>query len=84
LEEYYCQTEPQKVKKQYKTPEGLTRILNQKAIFWIIRHGFISTEASLQLARKYFGKRYDKPTIGKVFSRKKKRILTYWVGDSPK
>jgi hypothetical protein len=28
LEEYYRQTEPQKVKKQYKTPEGLTHVLN--------------------------------------------------------
>jgi hypothetical protein len=79
VEEYYRQTDPQKIKKQYKTRKGLEQALHQKAVYWVVRHGFISQEYSLELARKYLGNHYDNQNITRVFSKKKKHVLTYWM-----
>lgn len=80
-EEYYRQTDPKKMKKRYKTPQGLIRALNLKAVYWIVRHGFISEEESLRIARQNLSRQYDKTNIHRVFSKKKKHVLTYWMGD---
>ena len=50
-EEYYRQTDLKKMKKRYKTPQGLIRALYLKAVYWIVRHGFISEEESLHIAQ---------------------------------
>jgi hypothetical protein len=81
LENYYRQTDPKKTKNQHKTAEGLLQALNQKAVFWVIRNGFISKEDSLKIARKNLSTTYDNATIEDVFSKKKKHVLTYWMGD---
>jgi hypothetical protein len=39
-------------------------------IYWIVRHGFISEEESLCIARQYLGKRHNRANISKVFSEK--------------
>lgn len=83
VENYYTQTDPEKMKRRYKTPQGLTQALSLKAPFWIVRNGFISEEESLQIARKYLGKRFNETNIHKVFSRKKKHVLKYLMGDLP-
>ena len=84
VEEYYRQTDPRKMKKRYKTIPGLIRALHLKAIYWIVRHGFISEEESLRIARQYLGKTYNKTNITTVFSPKKKHVLTYWLHDPSK
>jgi hypothetical protein len=81
VEEYYRQTDPKKIKKQYKTTHGLIHALNQKAAAWVVRHGFISRKASLYYARRLLGKRYDNTSINYFFSRRKKHVLTYWIGN---
>ncbi len=80
-EEYYRQTDPRKMKKRYKTIPGLIRALHLKAIYWIIRHGYIPEEESLRIARQYLGKHYNRATIHTVFSKKKKHVLKYWMND---
>jgi hypothetical protein len=81
VEEYYRQTNPKKMKRRYQTIKGLIRALHLKAIYWIVRHGFILEEESLQIARQNLGKRYNKTNISKVFSKKKKHVLNYWMHD---
>jgi hypothetical protein len=81
VEPYYRHTDPQKMKRQYKTSSGLIQALSQKAVHWIIRNGFISEDVSLHIARHYLGKQYNKANISNVFSKKKKHVLTYWMGD---
>lgn len=83
-EEYYRQTDPRKMKKRYKTIPGLIRALHLKAIYWIIRHGYVPEEESLRIARQYLGKHYNRTTIRTVFSKKKKHVLKYWIGDPTK
>jgi len=83
-EEYYRQTDPRKTKKRYKTIPGLIRALHLKAVYWIVRHGFISEDESLRIARHYLGKHYNKTNILTVFSKKKKHVLTYWLHDPSK
>ncbi len=80
-EGYYRQTDPKKMKKRYKTPQGLVQALYSKAVYWIVRHGFIPEEESLHIARKNLSRQYNKTNIHRVFSKKKKRFLTYWMGD---
>ena len=77
VEEYYRQIDPEKMKKQYKTIPGLTRALQLKAIFWIIKHGLIPEDESLRIARQHLSKQYNKTNIYKVFSDKKKDFLTH-------
>ena len=81
VEEYYCQTDPRKMKKRYRTIPGLIRALHLKAVYWIIRHGFISGEESLCIARHYLGNHYNGINIHTVFSPKKKHVLKYWMND---
>jgi hypothetical protein len=77
-EEYYRQTDPRKMKKRYKTIPGLIRALQLKSIYWVVRHGYISEEKSLRIARQYLGRNYTRTTIHKVFSKKKEHFLEYW------
>jgi transposase-like protein len=84
VEEYYRQIDPKKMKKRYKTISGLTRALHLKGIYWIVRHGLISEEESLRIARQNLGKQYNKTNIYTVFSDKKKHVLTHWFHDPSK
>ena len=79
LEEYYRQTDPRKMKKRYKIIPGLLRALNLKAVYWIVRHGYISEKESLRIARHYLGRHYNEENIYTVFSPKKKHFFKYWV-----
>lgn len=81
VEEYYRQTDPKKIKKRYKTPQGLIQALNQKAVVWVVRHGYISKKTSLYYARRFLGKSYNNTSINSFFSKRKKHVLTYWIGD---
>ncbi len=56
------------MKKRYKTIPGLIRALNLKAVYWIVRHGYISEKESLRIARHYLGRHYNenKPVVEKV------------------
>ncbi|MBU7017004.1 MAG: hypothetical protein HXS44_05805 [Theionarchaea archaeon] len=84
VEEYYRQTDPKKIKRRYKTPQGLIQALNQKAGTWVVRHGLVSKEASLYYARRFLGKSYNNTSINSFFSKRKKHVLTYWMGDPTK
>jgi hypothetical protein len=81
LENYYRQIDPRKMKKRYKTIQGLIRALHLKAHYWVVRNGFIPEEESLCIARQYLGKHYNEKNIHTVFSKKKKHVLKYWMGD---
>jgi hypothetical protein len=64
-----------------KTIPRLIRALRLKAHYWIVRKGFIPEEESLCIARQYLGKHYNGKNIHTVFSKKKKHVLKYWMGD---
>jgi hypothetical protein len=81
VEEYYRQTDPRKMKKRYKTIPGLTRALQLKAIYWIVKHGLILEDESLRLARQYISRHYNETNIYTVFSPKKMHVLTHWLHD---
>lgn len=83
VEEYYRQTSPEKVKRIYKSTQGLLKYLGKRAGFWAIRHGLISAETSRFIGLKFMGKRFAEKGIERLFSDKKKHFLTYWATQPP-
>lgn len=83
VEEYYRQTSPEKVKRIYKSSNGLLKYLGKRSAFWAMKHGLLSLEASRFIGLKFMGKRFAELEIQKLFSKRKKHFLTYWATQPP-
>jgi len=83
VEEYFRHTAPEKVKHIYKSPRGLMKFLRMRSGFWMIRHGYISQEASRFIGLKLLGKRFAERDIEGLFSPRKRDFLKYWANTNP-